>query len=249
MQKGPQSQGQWCWYTGTPLCLRWHRAVGSGLSRGFFLFRRGAVTGVLAPEAPDPTGGPWTPPGDGSGPAWASSPGRVAVGAHVTRQVGTAVSAVWQCHSAVTAAAREARAVPPSPQFTSRWGTAPGAGGGHSPPAPSRAADPSRGGQGDRPQPPASAPGTAGAQCPEQSPFVQVSPHPLLSLGRHPKPSRNRTQPGSAFESPQEGSAELPKADEHPPFPPRRTSPVLQCSGCRAWPGSELTIWGHAQPL
>lgn len=20
MQEGPQSQGQWCWYTGTPLC-------------------------------------------------------------------------------------------------------------------------------------------------------------------------------------------------------------------------------------
>lgn len=152
---------------GPVVLVHWHPIVPAVASscgiwpvEGFFLFRRGAVTGVLAPEAPDPTGGPWTPPGDGSGPAWASSPGRVAVGAHVTRQVGTAVSAVWQCHSAVTAAAREARAVPPSPQFTSRWGTAPGAGGGHSPPAPSRAADPSRGGQGDWPQPPASAPGT-----------------------------------------------------------------------------------------
>lgn len=62
------------------------------------------------------------------------------------------------------------------------------------------------------------------AQRPEQSPFVQVSPHPLLSLGRRPKPSRNRTQPGSAFESAQEGSAELPKADEHSPSTPLNQS-------------------------
>lgn len=150
-----------------------------------------------------------------------------------TRQIVTAVSAVWQCHLAVTAAPGRQGQSRPGSLFTSRWGTAPGTGGGHSPPAPTRAADPSRGGQGDRPLPPASALGTAGAQRPEQSPFVQVSLHPLLSLGRHPKPSRNRTQPGSAFESPQEGSAELPKADEHPPSTPlnQSHSSVLRVQG------------------
>lgn len=118
------------------------------------------MRGILAPKAPDPTWGPWTPLEDGSGPAWASSPGRVAVGAHVTRQVGTAVSVVWQCHSVVTAAPGRQRQSHPGPQFTPRWGTALGTGGGHSPPAPAQAADPSRGGQGTghRHQPPRRAP-------------------------------------------------------------------------------------------
>lgn len=89
----------------------------------------------ISSQSADPTAGPWTPLEDGSGPAWASSPGRVAVGAHVRRQVGTAVSAVWQCHLAVTAAPGRQGQSRPAPQFTSRWGTAPGTGGGHSPPA------------------------------------------------------------------------------------------------------------------
>lgn len=53
MQEGSQSQSQWCWY---PCALWWHRAGGIRPVEGFFLFRRGAVTGVLAPKAPDPTG-------------------------------------------------------------------------------------------------------------------------------------------------------------------------------------------------
>lgn len=45
----------------------------------------------------------------GSGPGWAGGPGPVARGLHVTRQAGTAGSAVWQCHLAVTALSPEAR--------------------------------------------------------------------------------------------------------------------------------------------
>lgn len=184
---------------------------------------------VLAPGVPSPAWGPWAPLGDGSGPARASSPGWVAGGLHVTRKVGTAVSAVWQYHLVVTVAAQEARTVPPMPQFTSRWRTAPSMGEGCSPPTPTLGADSSRRGQGDLPQPPASTLGTTGAQRPEQSPFVQAGP--LLPLGRCPNPSRNRTRLGSAFEPPQEGSAELLKADEPPPPPPVKAVPSFSTQG------------------
>lgn len=199
---------------------------------------------VLAPGVPSPAWGPWAPLGDGSGPARASSPGWVAGGLHVTRKVGTAVSAVWQYHLVVTVAAQEARTVPPMPQFTSRWRTAPSMGEGCSPPTPTLGADSSRRGQADLPQPPASTLGTTGAQRPEQSPFVQAGP--LLPLGRCPNPSRNRTRLGSAFEPPQEGSAELLKADETPPPPPplKQSRPSALRVQDPATLVTVLTLWG-----
>lgn len=196
------------------------------------------VAGVLALGVLGPTRGPWTPPGDGSGPAWASSPGRVAGGLHVTRQVGTAVSAVWQCHLAVTAVAWEARTVPPHASVYLQVGTAPGAGEGCSPPAPTLGADSSCGGT----RGPATATSLrAGHRRSPTSRTESLCPGwpPLLPLGRRPKPSRNRTRPGSAFESPQEGSAELPKADETPP-----SAPLKHFSAC-ATLGAVLTLWGY----
>lgn len=183
IQEGPQSQGQWCWFAGTPRALQWHQAGGIRPLEGFFLFCRGAVTGILAPKAPNPTGGHWTPLEDGSGPAWASSPGRVAVGAHVTRQVGTAISAVWQCHLAVTAAPGRQGQSHPGPQFTSRWGTAPGTGGGHSPPAQPRLLAHHMGdkGTGHSHQPPRRAPPEP--SVPNRVPLCRAAPTHFCHLG------------------------------------------------------------------
>lgn len=234
MQEGPQSQGHW---SGTlvPQCaLRWQSSWWDPAYRGDFPVPSWSCDWGIGSQSARPHWGTLDSPRGWLRASLGKEP-RAGGCWSTARQIVTAVSAVLQYHLAVTAAPGRQGQSCPGPQFTSRWGIAPGMGGGHSPPAPTWAADPSRGGQGDRPLPPASAPGTAGAQRPEQSPFVQVSPHPLLSLGRHPKPSRNRTQPGSAFESPQEGSAELPKEDEHPPF--HTIEPVPSFSARYAGPG------------
>lgn len=174
---------------------------------------------VLAPGVLGPTQGPWTPPGDGSGPAWASGPGRVAGGLHVTRQVGTAISAVWQCHLAVTAVAWEARTVPPRASVYLQVGAAPDTAEGPLPPAAALGAELSC--EGTRGPATATSLRTGHRRNPaSQTKSLCPGRPPLLPLGRRPKPSRNRTRLGSAFESPQEGSAELPKAEEpHSPPP------------------------------
>lgn len=201
------------------------------------------AAGVLAPGAPGPARGPWTPPGDGLGPAWASSPGRVAGGLHVTRQVGTAVPVVWQCHLAVTVAAREARTVPPHASIYLQVGNSTRHRRGAPAPSPSPGSClVTRGRRG-----PAMATSLrAGHRRSPASQTESLCPGrpPLPLLGKCPKPSRNRTRPGSALESPQEGSAELLKVDESVPVPPVKAAPSFSM-----WGAVSSHAQGSADPL
>lgn len=240
-REAPPSQGQWRWQHCTPLAPRRTRhgvgLAGSGLTGVSFCSAMEPAAGVLAPGAPGPARGPWTPPGDGLGPAWASSPGRVAGGLHVTRQVGTAVPVVWQCHLAVTAAAWEARTVLPHASIYLQVGNNARHRRGAPAPSPS----------------PGSCLVTRGRRGPAMATSLRAGhrrspasrteslcpgPPPLPLLGRCPKPSRNRTRPGSALESPQEGSAELPKVDESVPMAPVKAAPSFSTRGA---------VSGHAR--
>lgn len=171
----------------------------------------------------------------------------MAVGAHVTRQVGTAVSAVWQCHLAVTAAPGRQGQPRPGPQFTSRWGAAPGTGGGHSPPAQAGLLTHLVGneGTGHSHRPPRR---HHRAQGPNRVPLCRSAPTRFCRLGgvqNPPEIGPSRAQP---LNLPRKALLSCRKR-MNVPLPPRSARPILQRSACGVWPGSELTLWGHAQPL
>lgn len=127
------------------------------------------------------------------------------------------------------------------PQFTSRWGTAPSTGEGHSPPAPTPGADSSRGGQGDQPQPPASALGTAGARCPEQSPFVRAGPRScrLGGVQNPPEIGPGQAQP---LNLPRKALLSCRKRMKPPPL--KQSCPSALGVQDPAMLGAVLTLWG-----
>lgn len=114
------------------------------------------------------------------------------------------------------------------------------------PPAPTLAADSSRGGQGDRPQPPASAPGTARAQRPEQSPFVRASPRSccLGGVQNSPEIGPGRAQP---LNLPRKALLSCRKRMKPPPLKQCRPSALRVQDP--AMLGAVLTLWGRLVSL